>query len=309
MHDSATTLPAFFEPLLVEQYGSSIAQDILQGCAPARATTLRANTLLASREDVAAELNNAGMGWQGVGWYDDAFVLPPASERQLRETPAYREGHLYLQSLSSMIPALVLDAQPREDVCDMCAAPGGKTMQIAALTGNGAYLTACEMHAPRAEKLEHNLAKFGTKNITVMRIDARRMDDFFSFDRVLLDAPCSGSGTLAIGDPRVAKRFTPTLVEKSARSQAALFDKALTLVKPGGTLVYSTCSVLARENEDIVSQGLRRAARRGSFELQPVELPGADDLPRLPTSLEGALCLAPTALYEGFFVAKIKRLA
>ncbi|MBE6473777.1 MAG: RsmB/NOP family class I SAM-dependent RNA methyltransferase [Coriobacteriaceae bacterium] len=320
-------LPAFFEPLLAEQYCAEDVERILEGCRAKRATTLRANALRADRGEIAAALDEAGLPWQPVPWYDDAFVLPHGSERALGELPVYQDGRIYLQSLSSMIPALALDAQPREDICDMCAAPGGKTTQIAALTGNAAYLTACEMHAPRAEKLEHNLAKLGAKNVNVMRVDARRMDDFFSFDRVLLDAPCSGSGTLTVGDPRVAKRFTPALVAKSQKAQAALFDKALTLVKPGGTLVYSTCSVLAGENEDIVMQGLKRARKRGSYEVQPVSFRHDDadaaddlspaeviarqapDLPLLPTALEGALCLAPTDRYEGFFVAKIKRLA
>lgn len=326
MTTDASTLPGFFEPLLSEQYGAEDVKRILDGCAAQRATTLRANTLRASRDEIAEALDAAGIPWQPVAWYDDAFVLPHESERALGELPIYQEGRIYLQSLSSMIPALVLGAQPREDVCDMCAAPGGKTTQVVALTGNAAYLTACEMHAPRAEKLEYNLQKLGAKNVNVMRVDARRMDDFFSFDRVLLDAPCSGSGTITAGDPRVAKRFTPALVAKSQKAQAALFDKALTLVKPGGTLVYSTCSVLAGENEDIVSQGLRRARKRGSYEVQPVtfreladgedELSPAEilaqqapDLPLLPTTLEGTLCLAPTERYEGFFVAKIKRLA
>lgn len=317
MTKNAATLPEFFEPLLAEQYGADDVQRIVEGCAAQRATTLRANTLISNRSEVAAALDAAELPWQPVGWYDDAFVLPHGSEGALRELPIYQEGRVYLQSLSSMIPALVLGTQPREDVCDLCAAPGGKTTQIAALAGGEAYLTACEMHAPRAEKLEHNLAKLGARNVTVMRVDARRMDDFFSFDRVLLDAPCSGSGTIAAGDPRTAKRFTPALVAKSQKAQAALMDKALSLVKPGGTLVYSTCSVLAGENEDIVARGLKRAGKRGSYEVQPVSLEdvqgapagSCSDLPLLPTSLEGALCLAPTEFYEGFFVAKIKRLA
>jgi len=225
-----------------------------------------------------------------------------------------------------MIPALVLDPHPGEDICDMCAAPGGKTTQIAALADGKAYLTACEMHAPRAEKLQFNLNKLGASNVTVMKTDARQLDDFFSFDRILLDAPCSGSGTLRAGDARVAKHFTPALVRKSQKNQRALLSKALGLLKPGATLVYSTCSVLACENEDIVEQCLRQAKRKGIFEIQPI-IPGAgaatdDDnaplptfnarqaaaLPLLPTRLDGTLCLAPTDLYEGFFVAKIKRL-
>ena len=299
-------LPGFFEALLAEQYSHDDVERIIAGCAERRAVTLRANTLKATRDDIASALDEADIAWEAVPWYGDAFVLPAASERDVWNLPIYERGEVYLQSLSSMIPALVLDAQPGEDVCDLCAAPGGKTTQIAALSG-GAYITACEMHAPRADKLEHNLSKLGTGGVTVMRCDARNLDEFFSFDRILLDAPCSGSGTLVAGSEKTSKRFTPKLIEKSVKSQRALITKALSLLRPGGTLVYSTCSVLKRENEGVVRWALQHAPRGKSFNVKPVKLSGADDLPRLPSSLEGTLTLCPTNRYEGFFVAKVQR--
>ena len=140
-----------------------------------------------------------------------------------------------------------------------------------------------------------------------MRTDARRLDDFFSFDRILVDAPCSGSGTLQTGDAKLEKRFTPTLIEKSSKAQRALLSKGLALLKPGGTLVYSTCSVLRRENEDAVKWALDNVRKGRSYELKPVEVAPGDVLPLLPTALEGALALCPTDLYEGFFIAKIVR--
>ena len=301
------TLPAFFEPMLQQQYGEADVQRILDGCNVQRVVTLRANTLRATREEVAAALDGAGIAWEGVGWYDDAFVIRTAREDAIRSLPLYDEGKVYLQSLSSMIPALMLDAQAGEDVCDLCAAPGGKTTQIAALSGGKALVTACEMHAPRAEKLQYNLKRQGAANVTVMRVDARRLDDFFAFDRILLDAPCSGSGTLHAADPKLQRRFTPALVEKSRKAQRALLQKAMTLLKPGGTLVYSTCSVLACENEDAIREVLRKAPKGRSYGLDPCELEGAGDLPLLPTSLDGCLTVCPDDLYEGFFIAKIIR--
>ena len=299
-------LPDFFEPLLREQYGADDVARIIEGCQVPRTVTLRANALVSNRDAVASALDGAGIAWEPVSWYADAFVLPSAREKEVWDLAVYRDGSVYLQSLSSMIPALVLDARAGEDVCDLCAAPGGKTTQIAALSG-GAYVTACEMRAPRAEKLEHNLRKLGAAGVTVMRCDARRLDEFFSFDRILVDAPCSGSGTLLAGSPKTERRFTPKLIEKSVESQRALLAKALSLVRPGGTVVYSTCSVLSRENEDIVRWALEHAPRDGEFKLKPVELDGADELPQLPTTIEGTLALCPTIRYEGFFVARIVR--
>lgn len=349
VQQSIATLPDFFEPLLAEQYEKADVERIIAGLHGMRCTTLRANTLKANRDEVARSLDAAAIEWEPVRWYDDAFVIRNAREKALWELPIYKEGAVYLQSLSSMLPAIALGAKEKEDVCDMCAAPGGKTSQIAALSGGRAYITACEMHAPRAEKLQYNLDKLGAKNITVMRTDARRLDDFFSFDRVLLDAPCSGSGTLNPKDPKTAKRFTQQLVTKSVKSQRALFAKALSLLKVGSTLVYSTCSVLQAENEDIVREGMKAARRQGSFEIEPISLLEGQDgsaqdggpssaqghnqacgpcaesavsdfqlacaelsdlgLPMLPTTLEGTVCLCPTELYEGFFIARIKRTA
>ncbi len=302
--DARAGLPGFFEPMLAAQYGEATAREIVGACGLRRAVTLRANTLKTTPARVAASLDAAGIGWEGVPWSPDAFVVMGEREPSVRALPEYEAGEIYLQSLSSMIPPLVLAPEPGADILDMAAAPGGKTTQMAALSGGKARITACEMHGPRAERLKFNLNRQGASNVTVMNTDARRLDDFFSFDQILLDAPCSGSGTLSVGDPKLKLRFTLNLIQKSQNSQRALLAKALKLVKPGGCVVYSTCSVLAQENEDVV----RRAVSGLPYAVERVDLPGLDGVPRLPTSLDGALCVRPTDLYEGFFVAKIRRL-
>lgn len=301
--------PAFFEPLLASQYSAADRQRILDGCRVRRRTTLRANTLKASASAIAAALDEAGIAHRGVPWYGDAFVLPEAREDAVRALPAYADGGLYLQNLSAMVPALVLGDTAGRDVCDLCAAPGGKTTQILALSGGRALMTACELHGPRAERLRHNLQLQGAGSVTVMQCDARRLDPFFSFDRILLDAPCSGSGTLRAGDAKMPRRFTEELLRKSQKSQRALIRKGLSLLRPGGVLVYATCSVLRAENEDIVEYGLTGAERPARFEVAPIELPGMQAMPQLPTAIEGTLGLCPAEDYEGFFVAKIKRIA
>jgi len=306
--DELTGLPADFAPLLGECYETADVERVVAGSSVARPVTLRANTLKADAGSVAESLAAAGIAFERASWYGDAFVLQGASERDVWDLPCYRDGEVYLQSLSSMLPALVLDAQAGEDVLDMCAAPGGKTSQIAALAQGRAHVTACEMHAPRAEKLAYNLDKLGVTGATVMRTDARQLDDFFSFDRILVDAPCSGSGTLRAHDPKGARHFSRELVEKSRKSQRALLAKALRLLKAGGTLVYSTCSVLRCENEDIVAEALAQASRAGTFEVADCSVDGLD-APFLPPTLEGTLTVCPSDLFEGFFIAKIRRTA
>lgn len=303
-----------------------------------RPVTLRANTLKASAGEVATALNAAGIPYERVTWYEDAFVLGAGvCERDIWELELYREGRVYLQSLSSMLPPLALCPRAGADILDMCAAPGGKTSQIAALTGGAAHLTACEMNAPRAEKLGYNLRKLGAENVNVMRCDARRLDEFFRFDQILLDAPCTGTGTYRAGDEKAATRMTEQLLAKVTRSQAALLDRALTVLKPGGTLVYSTCSVLSQENEDQVVRALKRHrdcalaplvlassnapdALTGAkteepprkSEPQPIMLAhaaeGAYAIPALENELPGTLTVAPMRVFEGFFVAVIQKM-
>jgi ribosomal RNA methyltransferase Nop2 len=318
---TAKLLPPFLVPLLEEQYGAEITRTIVEGFAGGRLTTLRANALRSDIDEVRAGLDAAGIEYEPVAWYPDALVITNAREKALWSLPLYQEGKIYLQSLSSMLPPVAMKVVPGLDILDMCSAPGGKTTQMAALGGRQAHITACELNAPRAERLEYNLERQGATNVTVLREDARRLSEYFRFDQILVDAPCSGSGTIRATDVKLHRRFTEQLIAKSQRAQAALLGKALTLLKPGGTCVYSTCSVLACENEDIVSASLTSANKFGTFELMDVRaelgLPVDEDgtlqdslgIPLLPTKLEGTICVTPTLRYEGFFMAKIKRKA
>ena len=235
---SAADLPRFMVDTVAGAYAPADAELMIEGfgAAVTRPVTLRANTLKATAEDIVAALDAAGIAHQTVTWYPDAFILPEAQVSDLWDLDIYRDGKIYLQSLSSMMPPLVLGAQAGEDILDMCAAPGGKTTQIAALTQGQAHLTACEMSIPRAEKLEANLHRQGAKNVPVMRIDARELDEFFRFDRILLDAPCTGTGTVISGNEKSLRGLTEQLLGKCARSQRALLDRAMGALKPGGTL-------------------------------------------------------------------------
>ena len=295
-------LPEFLTEKLKEQYGD--ISGIIEGYNRKRRTTLRVNTLKSSTEEVTEALNRAGIRFETAPFSGIAYMLTEATEKDVMALPLFEEGKIYLQSYSSMLPPLVLDPAEGDDILDMAAAPGGKTTQMAAMTGNKASITACERHPIRAEKLKHNLEVQGAGKVFVMVTDARQLDDFFSFGKILLDAPCSGSGTVYAEDPDLEKTLTPALVGKCKKTQLALLKKAIGLLKKGGTLVYSTCSILKEENEEIV-----KAAIRGTkVEIVPVELPGTEQLPLLPVTLPGTLCVRPTEEYEGFFVAKmIKR--
>lgn len=298
-------VPAFLASALAGQYGDDVAAQVLSGFAVRRLTSLRVNTLKADVDGVCRMLDQAGVAWERVGWSDVALVLPQASARDIQALPLFEQGQVYLQSLSSQLPSLVMAPRPGTDILDMAAAPGGKTTQLVAMTGGEARVTACEMHGARYERLLHNLRVQGAGGVGALNLDARRLDDMLSFDQVLLDAPCSGSGTARVGDPRMPERLTPALVERCVRTQRVLLAKALRLVKPGGTVVYSTCSVLRRENEGVLGDVLPGSG----CQLEPIDLAalGLDGLPLLPTSLPGTVCVMPTERYEGFFVSLVRK--
>lgn len=293
-------LPAFFVQSVCRQYGEETAARIDAGMAGPRRVSLRANRLKAAPEEVAASLEANSIAYERLPWSEDAFLLPEAAESDIWRLPLYEQGGIYLQSLSSMLPPLALAPQPGADILDMAAAPGGKTAQMAAMTGGKANITACEINKIRAEKLQYNLQKQGAGRVNVMVRDARKLEDFFRFDQILLDAPCSGSGTMLSGDTRTLRAFSEKLVRNSAATQLQMLKKALALLKSGGTMVYSTCSILEIENENVI-----RAALKGtSAAIVPIE---TDGIPLLPVSLPGTVCVCPTDSYEGFFMAKIQK--
>lgn len=304
MANTLTELPAFFTELLKEHYGEESAERIIHGLSVKRTVSLRINPLKGSRVKTLEELEGCGFAITPVSWYGDGFLLPDAMESDLEATEAYKDGRIYLQSLSSMLPPLILDPQPGRDVLDMAAAPGGKTTQIAAITDNKCRITACELNPIRAERLRYNAERQGASCVYVMQTDSRRLDPIFSFDSVLLDAPCSGSGTLTVGE-KIHGRFSEELIKKCIASQKALLAKAAELVKVGQEIVYSTCSIIPYENEDIISWAIKTLG----MELSPIDMSRFKGVPLLTPRIEGTLLVCPDKNYEGFFAAKLKKVS
>lgn len=283
---------------LEEAYGSELTDSIWRGYEAARPVTLRVNSLKTDKRVAIARLTDESIACREIPWYEDALAVDNAQESRISETALFSNGEIYLQSLSSMLPPLFVEPQAEENILDMTAAPGGKTTQMSALSHGRAFITACERNPIRAQRLRYNVEKQGAPRVTVLTANALKLDEFFRFDKILLDAPCSGSGTLDLKQPL---KISEKLVTNSVILQEMLLFKALKLLKKGGTLVYSTCSVLPCENTEIIE----KAIKRGEAELVPVR--DIADIPRLP-SREGTLCVRPDDCFEGFFVAKLKKL-
>ena len=136
-----------------------------------------------------------------------------------------------------------------------------------------------------------------------MNTDSTKIDDFFSFDQILLDAPCSGSGVLCFNE-NLNEKFTKKLIDKSVDLQTKLLKKALRILKKGHEMVYSTCSILDIENEKIIDKVIKEK----KAEIVPIQFYGMEQIPQLPTKIKGTMCVCPNKFYEGFFIAKLRKI-
>ena len=228
----------------------------------ARPVVIRTNTLRTHRRDLAQALINRGVTLEPVGKWSKVGLQIFESNVPLGATPEYLAGHYILQAASSFLPCMALDPQENERVLDMAAAPGGKTTYMAAMMKNTGFIMANDPNKARSKGLIGNIHRLGARNVIVSNYDAREFPKpMGGFDRVLLDAPCSGTGVIA-KDPSVKTNKTEMDFMQLPHIQKQLLLAAIDSVnhssKTGGYIVYSTCSVTIEENEQVVQYALSR---------------------------------------------------
>jgi 16S rRNA C967 or C1407 C5-methylase (RsmB/RsmF family) len=214
-------LPKDFIDELYNQYSSGTADKILYGIAGERYVTLRVNTIRYNINDLMNYFKEINIKFERVPWYKDALVIKNAEEKDIEKLNIYKNGYIYLQSLSSMIPPLVLDPQKNEKILDLTAAPGSKTTQIAAMMNNTGYILANEIDKIRYERLKYNTNNQGATIVETLLGKGEKIGDLYPecFDGVLLDAPCSGEGRFLISNAKTyanwsKKRLTNYLLSK-----------------------------------------------------------------------------------------------
>lgn len=279
-----------------------------------RPTTFRVNTLKTTRADLLAKLSELGFQVEAVTWYADAFILRNKSKAELIETPMYQNGELYVQSLSSMLPPLVLDPQPGEKILDLAAAPGSKTTQMAAMMRNTGEIVANDRSKIRLHKLIANLKLQGVTNVRTRLTSGEDLWKRFPeyFDRTLVDAPCSLEGRFEAGNPKSFGDWSLRKVEFLSTIQQHLLRSAVSATKPGGIIVYSTCTLSPEENEQVIAWVLQKEP--GVVEVEPIELTiphhaGIEQWQGVAFSpaVRNTIRLLPSPLMEGFFIAKLRK--
>ena len=218
--------------------------------------SLRVNTLMADDEEVVQLLKEKGVILKKIPQVEHAYFY--FSDFSLGSTPEYLEGLFYIQDFSSMLPAIILNPKKKDKILDMCAAPGSKTTQMAAMMNNQGSIVAVEKSKSRLNALKLNLMRGGVTNTLVYHKNVLNFKSEEKFDKILLDAPCSGNYTQ---EKDWFEKRTLAGIIKNALNQKKLVRKAHSLLKVGGTLVYSTCSLEPEEDELIVDYALKLGFR------------------------------------------------
>ena len=276
---------------------------------------VRVNTLKTSVKEMADRLS----GWElkQVPWCDEGFWISSkeTDKYDIGNLIEHSLGYIYVQDPASMIPPVVLAPSPGDRVLDMCAAPGSKTTQLAQYMKNSGVLVANDNAPDRLKALEINIRRMGIFNTIVTAMQGshlkRLKPEGILFDKILLDAPCSGSGTIR-KSYRSIQRYSYNFVRSMSSTQKRLICAAFELLKPGGILVYSTCTIEPEENEEVVSHLLEKYP---DAEVEPIGLPLERTEPFLEIGdknydkrVNNCLRILPQDNdTEGFFVARIKR--
>ncbi len=261
--------------------------------------SIRVNTLKSTTHDVIKQLDSLKISYEKISWYKDALLLPTATSKQITETSLYKEGKIYIQSLSSMVPALILNPQNGDKVLDMAAAPGSKTTQISAMMENKGEIIANDIDSNRIYRLKSVLLTQGVVNTITSRIPGQSLWTKYPeyFDKVLLDAPCSMEGKFNVTDPKTYSHWSLKKVKNLSKLQRWMLRSAVSAIKIGGTIVYSTCTLSPEENEQVIDWILEK--EKGNIILEKVKIENI--------SLANGYIL-PSEIMEGFFVAKLKKI-
>ncbi len=232
--------------------------------------SIRINTLTTTIAKTKKTIEAKGWKLTPIPWCKQGFWIDHPDRRDVGNLLEHKLGHIYVQEAASMIPPLVLQPKPGDIVLDMCAAPGSKTTQMAAMMNNTGVLVANDYKGQRLQSLGINVQRAGLTNIIVTKMNGMRFKDM-QFDKILVDAPCSGTGTIR-KSLKTIQIWNPNMISKLGWQQQKLAANAFRNLKSGGEMVYSTCSVEPEENEGVVNYLLEEFG--SDIKIVPVTLDG-----------------------------------
>ena len=288
--------PAALVELLRENVGEEKLEALLASHNEAPPANIQTNLLKNDTPTLRASLEAEGLHAEAHPWLPDCLLL---SGGGIEQSAAFREGAFYVQDAAARLAVLALSPEPGERVLDCCAAPGGKSFAAAVTMQNRGELISCDIHPHKTKLIEAGAERLGISLIRALQKDASVPDPAWagSFDRIIADVPCSGLGVIRKKPDIRYKELAPT--ERLPQVQRRILEAQATHLKPGGTLVYCTCTVLRRENEAVVESFL---ADHPEFYLEPFAVPGVGTV---ETGMKTLLpCDDGT---DGFFIARLRK--
>ena len=290
--------------------------EILQNISTSRYETFRINTLKTTAEEVLSTLDTLGFNIK-PGPFSNSYINLSFPDKKVSQTNLPDTGAVYIQGLASMLAAVALSPRAADKILDLCAAPGSKTTHIGALTEGKAEIYAVETNSNRFNLMKKNFALYGLPNILTVKANAVafptiRSDLVNYFDKVLVDVPCSNEGNIRQLDSYTFKFWNARLPKRLSQLQKKLLAAGLHMLKPGGELVYSTCTYSVEENEQVVDWALKHFS---GISLLPINFSETNCVngfaqwkdKTFDTTLTKTLRILPNEFFDGFFVAKFRK--
>ena len=290
--------PQALVELLMQSVGESQIEPFLRADNEPAPTCLQVNPLLSNPDEVERALTEQEISVRKHPWLPSCYLV--AGTGNLARLDLFASGKVYVQDASAKLAAMAAGVRPGMRVLDTCAAPGGKSFALAMEMKNEGSVTSCDIHAHKISLIEKGAERLGISIITAREADASKFQEEFkeSFDVVVADVPCSGLGVIRKKPDIRYKDLAPT--ERLPAVQAAILENVSRYVRPGGALLYSTCTVLRRENEDVANAFL---ARHPAFHLEAFTVPDG-----LDGQNGGMLTLYPHVHEaDGFFICKLRK--
>jgi NOL1/NOP2/sun family putative RNA methylase len=305
-----------FKESLKEIYKSRYPQ-ILKALETQKPTTFRINLTKSTNRNIIKDLEQKGFKIK-KGPIDNSYIIYhfPA-KTYISDTTSFKEGFIYVQELSSMLPPTILAPKPGEIIIDMAAAPGSKTTQLADFAQNKAYIIALEKHPLRIEILRHNVKLQGAEKVKIIPADGIKYDKKNPelenyFDKVLVDAPCSSEGSFYLKDPKTYSFWKIKKRREMSSIQKGLLISGYRMLKPKGSMVYSTCTFGVEENELVLEWFLERYPEAI---IKEITLPVNNTMngiiswnnKSLNKKISKSKRILPNELFTGFFLALIEK--
>lgn len=309
------SLPEAFTDRLVQIVPREQFESIIKTFDSPKQVTFRVNTLKSSPQELEAELNAARIPFERIEWLEGVYRITPENKLSLTQTDAFYGGRLYIQNLASMIAPVILAPKPEETVLDLAAAPGGKTLMLAGMMENTGWLSAVEPSRERFFRLCDNLKSQGVANAHTYMTDGRSVGKKCPemFDRILLDAPCSSEARFKTHEPKSMSFWSVHKVKETSKLQRRLLLSAFDALKPGGKLLYCTCSFSPEENEGPLQHLLERHGE--DLTTIPLSLP-FDNVQKplkrwgkeiFDERIQNAVRILPTDTIDGFFLCLLEK--